>query len=334
VIDEIAHHTLAFCRERVDGREPEFHLNTLQQYIQTRVYGASAQSAGQALEQLMEQSTITCQVLSRDAALYRIVMPDDGDQGRQYERLARYYTPNKLADVITRQLPIRPGHHILEGHIGSGAWGRAVQRLACMGVPTSLEVNDLDKEAPGLKRSLYRQLICAFDAWDSMDACPYDPFLAHTGSFLDLAPQVDPHWVLGNPPYAIPPPMKECPSCEGTGHKGKARRRCRKCKGAGTYQPRAVPVAEEHIRYALKLARPALGSVVYLLRSAIAESAERIPFWEAFPARHEWKLAERPSFDGQGTDSCMYSVFWWDWEWLEAGNRNGNGTWEVLSWDA
>jgi hypothetical protein len=69
--------------------------------------------------------------------------------------------------------------------------------------------------------------------------------------------------------------------------------------------------AEAHVRHALTWSR----HVVFLLRSAFSESAARIPFWTAHPCRHEWRLAQRPSFTACGrTDSAAYSVFWWDRE--------------------
>ncbi len=68
--------------------------------------------------------------------------------------------------------------------------------------------------------------------------------------------------------------------------------------------------AEAHVRRALELSRR---HVVFLLRSAFAESSSRVPFWREHPCRHEWRLAQRPSFiEGGRTDSAAYSVFWWD----------------------
>jgi len=67
--------------------------------------------------------------------------------------------------------------------------------------------------------------------------------------------------------------------------------------------------AEAHVRHALHCA----DRVVFLLRSAFGESAARVSFWRAHPARHVWMCAQRPSFTSDGrTDGCAYSVFYWD----------------------
>ena len=68
--------------------------------------------------------------------------------------------------------------------------------------------------------------------------------------------------------------------------------------------------ALDHIRHGVEVSTQ---HVAFLLRLAILESAERAAFWSAHPCRAVWPLAQRPSFTGQGTDSCAYGWFWWDW---------------------
>jgi len=83
--------------------------------------------------------------------------------------------------------------------------------------------------------------------------------------------------------------------------------------------------AEEHVRHALALTRR---HVVFLLRLAFLESAQRLPFWREHPARKVWVLAQRPSFLGTGgTDSAAYGWFWWDNE------HAGPTTMDVLDMD-
>jgi len=66
--------------------------------------------------------------------------------------------------------------------------------------------------------------------------------------------------------------------------------------------------AGAHVRRALRLAP----RVAFLLRLAFLESAERLPLWRAYPARHVYVLARRPSFTSGGTDSAAYGFFVWD----------------------
>lgn len=67
--------------------------------------------------------------------------------------------------------------------------------------------------------------------------------------------------------------------------------------------------AESHARRAIEVTPG--GVVALLLRSAFFHGAKRGAFWERYPARKEYRLVERPSFTGGGTDSAEYSVFVW-----------------------
>lgn len=253
-------------------------------------------------------------------------------RGAKYDSLGRYYTPDLLAEAIVRQLPIRAGQNVDERHVGKGAWMKALA-LSPFAAQIHVSVSDIDPAAPGLD--------CAHYGWAEM---PFGSWHAAVADFCTHQPAQDPHWILGNPPYAVNGPVLiPCSKCGGSGRIGKSRRKktCSRCDGTGERYP-SVPAAEKHVRRALKLVEPTRGSVVYLLRSAFTESITRgvkspdydIPFWTQFPARHRWDLAERPSYDGKGTDSCAYSAFWWDLSWLDAGNGTGDSTWEVLSWKA
>ena len=82
--------------------------------------------------------------------------------------------------------------------------------------------------------------------------------------------------------------------------------------------------AEQHVVRSLTMA----DDVAFLLRLAYLESAERIPFWSGFPAYHVFVLAQRPSFTGQGTDSCAYGWFWWKTKY------KGATTLSVLDWQS
>ena len=90
---------------------------------------------------------------------------------------------------------------------------------------------------------------------------------------------------------------------------------------------RPDPVAEKHVRAALGLRSPS-GVAAFLLRSAFAESSERIPFWKEHPPSKVFALAERPSYTGDGkTDKGQsYSFFVW-----KRGHR-GVSEYENLSW--
>lgn len=129
----------------------------------------------------------------------------------------------------------------------------------------------------------------------AMDIDPDAPGLAEVkgavvGDFLTTEPALRPDWIIGNPPYG---------------------------PGPG--------VAEAHIRRALQVVHPG-GSVAFLLRLAILESAARVPLWREHPPRKVWALAERPSFTGGGTDSAAYGWVWWDTPY------SGPTELEVLSW--
>ncbi len=67
--------------------------------------------------------------------------------------------------------------------------------------------------------------------------------------------------------------------------------------------------AEAHVRRALEVTGR---HVAFLLRLAFLESQARAELWRRCPPRKVWVLQRRPSFNGQGTDSCAYGWFWWD----------------------
>jgi hypothetical protein len=109
------------------------------------------------------------------------------------------------------------------------------------------------------------------------------------GDFLKWDPPAEEFdWVFGNPPFARP----VFP---------------RRVNARG--RPIVEPIAKEHAEKALAVGR----NVVLLLRAAFLETQDRAQFWKNHPARHVWFLGTRPSFTGGETDSCMYAVFWWDW---------------------
>jgi hypothetical protein len=66
-------------------------------------------------------------------------------------------------------------------------------------------------------------------------------------------------------------------------------------------------LAEEHSAKANALT---LGGIVaLLLRTAFFHGKKRDAFWAKYPPAKEYRLVERPSFTGGGTDSAEYSVF-------------------------
>jgi hypothetical protein len=67
--------------------------------------------------------------------------------------------------------------------------------------------------------------------------------------------------------------------------------------------------AEEH---AAKANDCTIGGIVaLLLRSGFFHGKRRTAFWKQYPPMKEYRLVERPSFTGGGTDSAEYSVFVW-----------------------
>ena len=84
--------------------------------------------------------------------------------------------------------------------------------------------------------------------------------------------------------------------------------------------------AEAHVRRALDVVAPG-GRVVFLLRLAFLEGRVRANLWRDHTPSEVIVLVERPSFTGQGTDSCAYGVFVWM---SEARKRAPTLSW--LSW--
>jgi hypothetical protein len=70
----------------------------------------------------------------------------------------------------------------------------------------------------------------------------------------------------------------------------------------------AFSIAESIIRHALELSR----FVVMLLRVGFLGASERLDFWRTVGADPALRvLPDRPSFDGDGTDSATYAWFVW-----------------------
>ncbi len=73
------------------------------------------------------------------------------------------------------------------------------------------------------------------------------------------------------------------------------------------YAQRFVEIAHEHAKYA--------GTIIFLLRLAFLESAERVDFFKKYPPIKVSVLVSRPSFNGSGqTDATAYAVFQWNKE--------------------
>ena len=216
-------------------------------------------------------------------------------RGAAYERLARYYTPELLARTLVRELPLRSGQVVLEPHVGSGAWGRAVE-FSCWErkLKLKMELMDVDPGAPGLG--------------------PMGPSSATArglGDFLLDDPVLQPDWIIGNPPYAIDPEIavRKYPWIDVAHDREKP-----------------VPVAELHVQRALHLVRPKLGSVGFLLRQGFLASGERDALFRQYPPRHIFTVWPRPSFTGGGNDSADYAFIWWDLLHM------GPTTWSRVRW--
>ncbi|MEL6348444.1 MAG: hypothetical protein AAFV53_35385, partial [Myxococcota bacterium] len=93
--------------------------------------------------------------------------------------LDAYYTPDRLAQAIVAELPIRPGDRILEPHAGGGAFVRA---LVEQHPDAFILATDLDSEAPGLQLDGV--------LWSSQR------------DFLQCQPRGGLSWIVGNPPYS------------------------------------------------------------------------------------------------------------------------------------
>ena len=228
--------------------------------------------------------------------------PDD------YHALGAYQTAVEDTRGLLRLLPFldRP-QVILEPHVGEGNWIRAIEtEEARRGVQHQVGAMDLDGRAPGLMLARARG------------------GFALTGDFLTTTPAIRPTVILGNPPFAIPQARVVCPRCGGrkvlTGA-DKARKPCTKCgtkkrKPTGFYTPPPIPCAQKHIERALSMVPANGGHVAFVLRMAILESEDRIPFWREWGPGHGLRtvfaLARRLSFTGGSTDATSYGFFWWE----------------------
>ena len=245
-----------------------------------------------------------------------------------YHALGAYQTDVEDCHGLARLLPFldRP-QVILEPHVGEGNWIRAIEtEEARRGVRHQVGAMDLDGRAPGLMLARARG------------------GFALTGDFLTTTPAIRPTAILGNPPFAIPQAPVVCPRCGGRKvltpsirprsrvadamalqsgdlRVASARKPCTKCgsakrKPTGTYQPPPIPCAEKHIRRALSMVPANGGHVAFVLRMAILESEDRIPFWKEWGPGHGlrtvYALARRLSFTGGSTDATSYGFFHWE----------------------
>jgi len=226
-------------------------------------------------------------------------------RGGEYEALARYYTPAPLARYLTGLLPIweRP-LRVLEPHVGGGAFlAAALAMEKRFNVYHRLYAMDLDPGAAGLA------IARSEGGW------------AGVGDFLSLRPPVSPDIVIGNPPYSIPGPERECDKCRIRSPQ------CPRCKGTGLWRPKPVAVAHLHIHRALDVVAPG-GHVAYLLRLGIIEGRVRYPLFRDTPPRAIFALSTRPSFDGEGNDQTSYGFFWWQQGW------KGDTIFRVVDWQS
>lgn len=230
--------------------------------------------------------------------------------GIGYKALARYSTPYELCRAVVGTLPIPRSAVVLEPHVGEGPW---VQALLDSGHPArNIIAADIDRAAPGIRLAVNA-------------GCRI-----YLGDFLTTTPDAAIDWVIGNPPYGIPQPEQECPTCKGTGKLVRKQTPCRMCKGVGRWTPKPKSVVLDHVLRAHALVAEQRGSAAYLLRSAFSES--RREFW-ANPAhmpREKIDLNPRPGFDPEQpkkTDSASYSIFWWD-----VSRAHWRSGWDRLQW--
>ncbi len=88
--------------------------------------------------------------------------------------LDAYYTPDTLAEKLVGLLPVRRGAAVVEPSVGGGAFARAL-RLQGAGVVGC----DIDPQAAGFVDCVRHQV----------------------GDFLTTPLDVEPDWVIGNPPF-------------------------------------------------------------------------------------------------------------------------------------
>lgn len=216
-------------------------------------------------------------------------------RGTEADYLGRYYTPWNLALAGVSTLPLQRWTRILEPSVGSGAWATSLHVVAKeLKHDIQLEVMDMDPFAPGLRSRYGRQDI-------------------QIGDSLHMTPRRSPELILGNPPYSVSvvEARKSVPWVQIKPDRQKP-----------------IPVTEFHVRRALHLVKPALGSVFFLLPDGFLAGRERRRFWRQFPARSIQTVVPRPSFTRDGnSDSNNYALFWWDLSW------SGPTTWGRLEWE-
>lgn len=108
--------------------------------------------------------------------------------------LERVYTPDSLALAAVRGLDLTPSSRIVEGHVGGGAWVRAVRRVVGEG-PEVLAI-DLDPDARGLQRDdvvrlhadfLSQRAMTAIDAFGTTHLVGNPPFSEARDQLEELA---------------------------------------------------------------------------------------------------------------------------------------------------
>jgi len=251
----------------------------------------------------------------------------DRNQDRLY--LDTYYTPPddtlRLVGVLANVGAIKPGHTVLEGHAGAGAWLTAIE--SHFGGAVTLQAIDLDPEADALSDKLGVTL-AEFECTDFLalkvasDERVTVPLVHREDAEADEWDR--PNVVVGNPPYGAAH-FVDCKKCAET---GEVEGPCsvKGCEDGQVRTKKDKPVAELHIRQALEVSTR---HVVFLLRQGIMATKKRVEkLWAEHPPRHFWTLGWRPSFMAhagvKGGDRYDYVMVWWDKEWT------GPTTWSPL----
>jgi hypothetical protein len=200
-----------------------------------------------------------------------------------------FNTPLYAAIELVDKLPIRSGQVIWEPHAGSGAFVQAILfRARREGLKLDLCISDIDPDVPALSPGFLLNVGTA-DGLVCIHARVHD-FMA---PFPWGGVRFD--WIIGNPPYNLPPPPG--------GKRGKS-------------------IVEDHILRAIEVVGHGGigGNVAYLLKNSVLEGSKRHEaIWSLHPTRHVWLLARRISFldyqgrkMGDGGDKYGYGFFWWD----------------------